>query len=131
MAGGLLLKKGKKKKAPKIQRLITPQLLQRKLYFKSQIRKHTQAGKQMKANYMERLAEYRQGQKEAIAAEDAKKKQVQVLIEPIAQIRMHMEAGKQMKADYMECMAESAKSRRRPVLLRMPRRSNKALIEPN
>jgi len=65
---------GKKKKAPKIQRLITPQLLQRKRYFKALVRKRMEAGKQMKADYVKRLAEYRQEQKESRAAEVAKKK---------------------------------------------------------
>eukprot|EP00441_Pelagodinium_beii_P038256 CAMPEP_0197646704 /NCGR_PEP_ID=MMETSP1338-20131121/23803_1 /TAXON_ID=43686 ORGANISM="Pelagodinium beii, Strain RCC1491" /NCGR_SAMPLE_ID=MMETSP1338 /ASSEMBLY_ACC=CAM_ASM_000754 /LENGTH=232 /DNA_ID=CAMNT_0043220359 /DNA_START=69 /DNA_END=767 /DNA_ORIENTATION=+ len=64
----------KKKKAPKIQRLITPSLLQRKRYFKAITRKRMEAGKQMKADYMKRVAEYRQEQKEARAAEVAKKK---------------------------------------------------------
>mmetsp|Transcript_101932 Transcript_101932/g.181079 ORF Transcript_101932/g.181079 Transcript_101932/m.181079 type:complete len:233 (-) Transcript_101932:162-860(-) len=64
----------KKKKAPKIQRLITPSLLQRKRYFKALTRKRMEAGKQMKADYMKRVAEYRQEQKEARAAEVAKKK---------------------------------------------------------
>eukprot|EP00440_Ansanella_granifera_P018641 gb/GFBE01020250.1/.p1 GENE.gb/GFBE01020250.1/~~gb/GFBE01020250.1/.p1 ORF type:complete len:233 (+),score=102.15 gb/GFBE01020250.1/:1-699(+) len=66
--------KEKKSKAPKIQRLITPQLLQRKRYFKAQTRKRMEAGKQMKVEYMKRVAEYRQEQKEARAAEVAKKK---------------------------------------------------------
>jgi len=64
----------KKKKAPKIQRLITPSLLQRKRYFKALTRRRMEAGKQMKADYMKRVAEYRQEQKEARAAEVAKKK---------------------------------------------------------
>jgi len=64
----------KKKKAPKIQRLITDKLLQRKRYFKALTRKRMEAGKQMKADYMKRVAEYRQEQKEARAAEVAKKK---------------------------------------------------------
>eukprot|EP00440_Ansanella_granifera_P021790 gb/GFBE01023656.1/.p1 GENE.gb/GFBE01023656.1/~~gb/GFBE01023656.1/.p1 ORF type:complete len:234 (+),score=101.10 gb/GFBE01023656.1/:1-702(+) len=68
------VKEGKKSKAPKIQRLITPQLLQRKRYFKAQTRKRMEAGKQMKVEYMKRVAEYRQEQKEARAAEVAKKK---------------------------------------------------------
>merc|ERR1719215_585413 len=55
---------GKKKKAPKIQRLVTPQMLRRKRYFKSQVRKKMEAGKVLKQNYMKRLAEYRQEQKE-------------------------------------------------------------------
>merc|ERR1711908_58389 len=61
-----------KKKAPKIQRLITPSLLQRKRYFKALTRRRMEAGKQMKADYMKRVAEYRQEQKEARAAEVAK-----------------------------------------------------------
>eukprot|EP00933_Yihiella_yeosuensis_P036260 TRINITY_DN29_c0_g1_i11.p2 TRINITY_DN29_c0_g1~~TRINITY_DN29_c0_g1_i11.p2 ORF type:complete len:204 (-),score=69.09 TRINITY_DN29_c0_g1_i11:52-663(-) len=68
------LKEGKKKKAPKIQRLITPQLLQRKRYFKAIVRKRMEAGKEMKAEYTKRMAEYRQEQKELRAAEVAKKK---------------------------------------------------------
>ncbi|CAE8605784.1 unnamed protein product [Polarella glacialis] len=64
----------KKSKAPKIQRLITPQLLQRKRHFKAVTRKRMEAGKVMKADYMKRVAEYRQEQKEARAAEVAKKK---------------------------------------------------------
>eukprot|EP00930_Biecheleria_cincta_P031424 TRINITY_DN2180_c1_g1_i8.p1 TRINITY_DN2180_c1_g1~~TRINITY_DN2180_c1_g1_i8.p1 ORF type:complete len:234 (+),score=74.79 TRINITY_DN2180_c1_g1_i8:89-790(+) len=64
----------KKTKAPKIQRLITPQLLQRKRYFKALTRKRMEAGKEMKAEYQKRVAEYRQQQKEARAAEVAKKK---------------------------------------------------------
>merc|ERR1712203_5470 len=63
----------KKTKAPKIQRLITPQLLQRKRYFKALTRKRMEAGKEMKAEYQKRVAEYRQEQKEARAAEVAKK----------------------------------------------------------
>eukprot|EP00933_Yihiella_yeosuensis_P036270 TRINITY_DN29_c0_g2_i1.p1 TRINITY_DN29_c0_g2~~TRINITY_DN29_c0_g2_i1.p1 ORF type:complete len:235 (-),score=73.51 TRINITY_DN29_c0_g2_i1:68-772(-) len=68
------LKEGKKKKAPKIQRLITPQLLQRKRYFKAIVRKRMEAGKEMKAEYTKRMAEYRQEQKELRAMEVAKKK---------------------------------------------------------
>ncbi|CAE8636139.1 unnamed protein product [Polarella glacialis] len=66
----------KKSKAPKIQRLITPQLLQRKRHFKAVTRKRMEAGKVMKADYMKRVAEYRQEQKEARAAEVAKKKKL-------------------------------------------------------
>merc|ERR1711971_867533 len=67
-------KEGKKKtKAPKIQRLVTPSMLQRKRYFRSQARKKMLAGKKMKQEYQKRLAEYRQEQKEARAAEVAKK----------------------------------------------------------
>merc|ERR1712187_964192 len=60
---------GKKKKAPKIQRLVTPALLQRKRYFKSQVRTRMEAGKKMKEEYHKRLSEYRHEQKEARAAE--------------------------------------------------------------
>ena len=69
------LKSGKtKKKAPKIQRLITPQLLQRKRYFKSKTKKRMELSKKLKTDYQKRMAEYRQHQKEARAAEVAKKK---------------------------------------------------------
>merc|ERR1712076_98765 len=40
---------GKKKKAPKIQRLVTPAMLQRKRYFKSETRKRMQVVKKLKA----------------------------------------------------------------------------------
>merc|ERR1711904_234534 len=49
---------GKKKKAPKIQRLVTPSMLQRKRYFKSIVRKRMESGKKMKAEYAKRLVEY-------------------------------------------------------------------------
>merc|ERR1719194_114898 len=65
---------GKKKKAPKIQRLITPALLQRKRYFKSKTRNKMALAKKLKADYSKRLSEYRQEQKELRAAEVAKKK---------------------------------------------------------
>merc|ERR1711953_1248878 len=65
---------GKKKKAPKIQRLVTPSMLQRKRYFKSKVRARMVLGKKLKTDYMKRLTEYRQEQKEARAAEVAKKK---------------------------------------------------------
>mmetsp|Transcript_79864 Transcript_79864/g.258730 ORF Transcript_79864/g.258730 Transcript_79864/m.258730 type:complete len:234 (-) Transcript_79864:91-792(-) len=65
---------GKQKKAPKIQRLITPALLQRKRYFKAKIRNRMVLGKKLKQDYQKRLTEYRQEQKEARAAEVAKKK---------------------------------------------------------
>eukprot|EP00932_Pfiesteria_piscicida_P008387 SRR837773.188.p2 GENE.SRR837773.188~~SRR837773.188.p2 ORF type:complete len:233 (+),score=134.22 SRR837773.188:75-773(+) len=64
----------KKSKAPKIQRLITPSLLQRKRYFRSQTRKKMVLGKQLKEDYNKRLSEYRHEQKELRAAEVAKKK---------------------------------------------------------
>merc|ERR1711957_189895 len=65
---------GKKKKAPRIQRLVTPSMLQRKRYFKSQVRKRMEAGKKLKADYSKRLVEYRHEQKELRAQEVAKKK---------------------------------------------------------
>eukprot|EP00932_Pfiesteria_piscicida_P016324 SRR837773.3253.p2 GENE.SRR837773.3253~~SRR837773.3253.p2 ORF type:complete len:233 (-),score=138.41 SRR837773.3253:17-715(-) len=64
----------KKSKAPKIQRLITPSMLQRKRYFRSQTRKKMVLGKQLKEDYAKRVAEYRHEQKELRAAEVAKKK---------------------------------------------------------
>merc|ERR1712137_684997 len=60
---------GKKKKAPRIQRLVTPSMLQRKRYFKSQVRTRMVLAKKMKQEYMKRLTEYRQEQKELRAAE--------------------------------------------------------------
>merc|ERR1719345_362015 len=65
---------GKKKKAPRIQRLVTPSMLQRKRYFKSRVRTRMVLAKKMKQDYMKRLTEYRQEQKELRAAEVAKKK---------------------------------------------------------
>merc|ERR1711865_591479 len=65
---------GKKKKAPKIQRLVTGPMLQRKRTFRSETRKRMEAGKKMQADYATRLSEYRQEQKELRAAEVAKKK---------------------------------------------------------
>merc|ERR1719353_2408750 len=60
---------GKKKKAPKIQRLVTQPMLQRKRTFRSQTRKKMVAAKKLKAQYTTRLSEYRQEQKEMRAAE--------------------------------------------------------------
>merc|ERR1711870_205644 len=65
---------GKKKKAPKIQRLVTPAMLQRKRYFKSQTRTRMVLAKKLKTDYQKRVSEYRQEQKELRAAEVAKKK---------------------------------------------------------
>merc|ERR1711953_604353 len=65
---------GKKKKAPKIQRLVTSSMLQRKRTFRSASRKKMVIAKQMKTEYSKRLSEYRQQQKELRAAEVAKKK---------------------------------------------------------
>jgi small subunit ribosomal protein S6e len=65
---------GKKKKAPKIQRLVTRPMLQRKRYFRSLTRKKMEVAKKLKTDYATRLSEYRQEQKELRAAEVAKKK---------------------------------------------------------
>merc|ERR1711948_83660 len=65
---------GKKKKAPKIQRLVTPSMLQRKRSYRSMVRKRMVLGKKLKDDYMKRVAEYRQEQKELRMAEVAKKK---------------------------------------------------------
>merc|ERR1711865_1211678 len=59
---------GKKKKAPRIQRLVTPSMLQRKRYFKSQVRTRMEASKKLKEEYHKRLSEYRHEQKELRAA---------------------------------------------------------------
>merc|ERR1712099_147809 len=64
----------KKKKAPKIQRLVTPTMLQRKRYFKAQTRNRMVLAKKLKQDYLKRVSEYRQEQKELRAAEVAKKK---------------------------------------------------------
>merc|ERR1719262_550108 len=64
----------KKKKAPKIQRLVTPAMLQRRRHHRSTVRARMVQGKKDKAQYMQRLAEFRQEQKELRAAEVAKKK---------------------------------------------------------
>merc|ERR1719262_624625 len=55
---------GKKKKAPKIQRLVTGPMLQRKRTFRSETRKKMMHAKKLKADYQTRLSEYRQEQKE-------------------------------------------------------------------
>merc|ERR1719182_1097456 len=65
---------GKKKKAPRIQRLVTPGHLQRKRTLRNKTRKHMANAKKLKADYAKRLSEYRQEQKELRAAEVAKKK---------------------------------------------------------
>merc|ERR1712066_392825 len=59
---------GKKTKAPKIQRLVTPAMLQRKRTFRSQTRKKMVLAKKLKTEYSKRLSEYRQQQKELRAA---------------------------------------------------------------
>merc|ERR1712129_238893 len=63
-----------KKDTPKIQRLVTRPMLQRKRTFRSQTRKRMVEGKKLSADYQTRLSEYRQEQKELRAAEVAKKK---------------------------------------------------------
>merc|ERR1719262_1676272 len=69
------VKEGNKKmKAPKIQRLVTSSMLQRKRYFRSQTRNKMVIAKKLKADYAKRVSEYRQQQKELRAAEVAKKK---------------------------------------------------------
>merc|ERR1712227_626570 len=65
---------GKKKKAPKIQRLVTSPMLQRKRTFRNETRKKMAIAKKLKADYVTRISEYRQEQKELRAAEVAKKK---------------------------------------------------------
>merc|ERR1711982_204306 len=62
----------KKKKAPKIQRLVTKAMLQRKRFFRSQTRKKMVLAKKLKTDYSKRLSEYRQQQKELRAAEVTK-----------------------------------------------------------
>merc|ERR1712190_701106 len=64
----------KKKRAPKIQRLVTPAMLQRKRYFKSLTRNRMVHAKKLKQDYQKRVSEYRQEQKELRAAEVAKRK---------------------------------------------------------
>merc|ERR1711879_229463 len=59
---------GKKKKAPRIQRLVTSSLMQRKRYFRSQTRNKMEVAKKLKQDYQKRLSEYRQEQKELRAA---------------------------------------------------------------
>merc|ERR1712226_1143850 len=65
-----VVKEGKKKtKAPKIQRLVTSSMLQRKRTFRNQVRTKMVLAKKVKQDYLKRLTEYRQEQKEARAAE--------------------------------------------------------------
>merc|ERR1719284_902468 len=63
-------KKGKKK-APKIQRLVTSLMRQRKRRSRAIVRQRMEQGKVEKAKYAKRIAEYRQEQKEIRAAEVA------------------------------------------------------------
>merc|ERR1712238_479662 len=64
----------KKNKAPKIQRLVTPSLLQRKRFFRSQTRNSMVLSKKLKTDYQKRVTEYKHEQRELRAAEVAKKK---------------------------------------------------------
>merc|ERR1712099_41639 len=64
--------KYKRSRAPKIQRLITPRLLQRKRTIRGNVRKHMVISRKLKDDYMKRLAEWRSEKKEARAAEVAK-----------------------------------------------------------
>merc|ERR1719238_2093835 len=48
---------GKKKKAPRIQRLVTPSLLQRKRYFRKIVRSKMQVAKKTKQEYAKRMTE--------------------------------------------------------------------------
>merc|ERR1711866_41724 len=60
-----VVKEGKKKtKAPKIQRLVTSAMLQRKRTFRNEVRTKMVLAKKVKQDYMKRLTEYRQEQKE-------------------------------------------------------------------
>merc|ERR1712151_949211 len=61
-------------KAPKIQRLVTATTLQRRRRYKAGVRNKMEQGRVDKAEYQKRLAEYHQQQREARAAEVAKKK---------------------------------------------------------
>merc|ERR1712061_228466 len=65
---------GKKKKAPKIQRLVTSTMLMRRRYYRATVRKRMVLGKKLKEDYMKRVVEYRQEQKDLRMAEVAKKK---------------------------------------------------------
>jgi len=66
--------KKKKTKAPRIQRLVTSSMLQRKRHFRSVTRTKMEVAKKLKQEYSKRLSAYRQEQKELRAAEVAKKK---------------------------------------------------------
>jgi len=62
-----------KSKAPKVQRLITPQTLQRKREKRNWIRKKQEGDIAIRKAYNTRLAQYRQEQKDKRAEESAKK----------------------------------------------------------
>merc|ERR1712166_595148 len=63
----------KKMKAPKIQRLVTRAMLQRKRYLRSKTRTKMVVAKKLKTEYQKRVSEYRQEQKELRASDVAKK----------------------------------------------------------
>merc|ERR1712224_886734 len=65
---------GKKKKAPKVQRLITKQRLQRKRQIKSKIVAGLQATREAKKDWTARVAQFNADRKAKRAAEVAKKK---------------------------------------------------------
>jgi len=65
--------KKKKTKAPKIQRLVTAQTLQRKRWKKNAVRRKVKLGVAEKKKYYIRLTEFRQQQKETRAIETGKK----------------------------------------------------------
>merc|ERR1719146_294289 len=54
----------KKKKAPKIQRLVTPRTAQRKRHLRNSLRSKIQAGREEKAKYEKRVVQWRSEQKE-------------------------------------------------------------------
>ncbi|EER19684.1 40S ribosomal protein S6, putative [Perkinsus marinus ATCC 50983] len=67
---------GRKTKAPKIQRLITPQTLQRKRHIRNTTIKKVLQSREEAAKYQVRLAEYHNEQRAKWASELAKKKAV-------------------------------------------------------
>merc|ERR1712146_782873 len=66
---------GKKKKAPKVQRLITAQRLQRRRYKKAKTLKGIKASREAKKEWTGRVAAYNAERKAKRAAEVAKKKE--------------------------------------------------------
>ena len=75
---------GKTKKAPKIQRLITPLRLQRKRNLKNSKVKAVIATQEARVAYEKRLVEYKHEQKSKRAIELAKKKKKAVAAAPVA-----------------------------------------------
>jgi small subunit ribosomal protein S6e len=74
---------GKTKKAPKIQRLITPLRLQRKRSLKNSKVKAVIATQEARVAYEKRLVEFKQEQKSKKALELAKKKKKTVVAAPV------------------------------------------------